>query len=433
MRSKVPKVLHRLAGRPLIDYALDLCGAVGVARPVVVLSPHHPEVAAHVEGRADVVWQREQLGTGHALRQVPAERLRGRSVLVLYGDMPLLTRDTAESVRAAQAGSAAAIASAPAVARGFARVIRGEDGTLKRIVEERDATPEELQVSEANVGFYCFDGEALLRALPKLTTQNAAGEYYLTEIFSWLRPTQLVEVPAAEAAGVNDRAQLAAAEHAVQARLRQRLMLSGVTFTAPETCIIEAGVEVGQDTVIEPYTILRGETRIGADCQIGPHADIADSVVGDGCVVRHSWLRECRLGAGSDCGPYSKLRPGTELAERVHVGSFAEIVRTRIGAETKVPHFSYVGDAVIGERVNIAAGTITANYDGEKKNGTVIEDDVFVGVDTMLRAPVRLGRASRTGAGSVVTKDVPDGALAVGMPARVVKRRPAAATEEEGK
>lgn len=427
----MPKVLHQIAGKPLIDYSLELCRAAGIERPLVVLNPHQAEVAAHVEGRADVVWQRERLGTGHALQQVPAERLRGRTVLVLYGDMPLLGAETVQRVREAQAGSAGALASARTAAPGFGRVIRAGDGTLRRIVEERDASAEELRVEEANVGFYCFDGDALAQALPKLTNRNAAGEFYLTEIFDWLQPVQVVEVPPEEAQGVNDRAQLAEAEAAVQARLRHRLMLSGVTFTAPKTCVLEAGVEIGEDTVIEPYTILRGRTRIGAGCRIGPHADIGDADIGDGCTVQHSWLRECRMGADSDCGPYSKLRAGTELGERVHVGSFAELVRTKVGADSKVPHFSYLGDAVIGERVNIAAGTITANYDGEKKNTTVIEDDVFVGVDTMLRAPVTLHRGSRTGAGSVVTKDVPEGALAVGVPARVLRRRASSPEESE--
>ena len=424
MRSALPKVLHRLAGRPLIDYSLELCREVGVETPLIVLNPHQPEVAAHVEGRAEVVWQRQQLGTGHALQQVPAERLAGKRVLVLYGDMPLLSHESLAKVEAAQAGSAAALAASRILARGLGRIIRREDGTLARIVEEKEATPEELAAQEANAGLYCFDGDALVEALAKLTPDNAAREYFLTDVFRWLHPVQVVEISPGEVRGVNDRTQLASAEWAMQEILRNRLMLeSGVTFVAPQTCVVEAGVEVGQDTVIEPFTILRGTTRIGAGCTIGPHCDIADSEIGDGCTIQHSWLRECSVGSGSDCGPFSKLRPGTEIAERVHVGSFAELVRSKIASGSAVPHFAYVGDAVVGERVNIAAGTITANYDGEKKNPTVIEDDVFVGVDTMLVAPVKLGRGSRTGAGSVVTKDVPEGATAVGVPARVVRRR----------
>lgn len=423
MRSSVPKVLHPLAGRPLIDYSVRLCLELGVERPIVVLNPHQPEVAGHLEGRAEVVYQREQLGTGHALQQVPPERLRGRRVLVLYGDMPLLTADSVQRVVDAQAGHDAALATVRDSGLGHARVVRRADGGYDRIVEVKDLAEAERAIDELNVGLYCLDGDALLAALPKLTPDNAAGELYLTDVFGSLGSVEIVPLESAdEAIGINDRVQLAGAEAVVQRRLRDGLMLSGVTFTAPDTCIVHADVEVGQDTVIEPFTILRGSTRIGSGCRIGPHADIADSEIADGCTVQHAWLRECRLGAGSDCGPFSKLRPGTELAERVHVGSFAEVVRSRVGADSKIPHFSYVGDAVIGERVNIAAGTITANYDGEKKNPTVIEDDVFVGVDTMLRAPVTLGRGSRTGAGSVVTKDVPPDSLAVGMPARVIRR-----------
>lgn len=423
MRSGRAKVLHEVAGRALIDYPLELCRELGVQMPVVVLNPHQAEVAAHLEGRCEVVYQREQLGTGHALQQVPEERLRGKRVLVLYGDMPLLLADTLAHLIEAQAGRHAAML----VTSGhpdYGRILRRPDGTLDRIVEAKDATPEQLAITEVNAGPCCFDGDALLQALGTLTSDNVAGELYLTGVFAHLDSVQIVRAEGDETIGINNRVQLATAEAALQRRLRERLMLAGVTFTAPDTCFVEADVRIGQDTRVEPFTILRGRTTIGAGCVIGPHADIAGSEIGDGCTVQHSWLRGCRMAPGSDCGPFSKLRPGTEIGERVHVGSFAELVRSSVGPDSAVPHFAYVGDAVIGSRVNIAAGTITANYDGEKKNPTVIEDDVFVGVDTMLRAPVRLGRGSRTGAGSVVTKDVPEGATAVGVPARVIRRKP---------
>lgn len=422
MRSRRAKVLHEVAGRALIDYPLELCRELGVERPIVVLNPHQAEVAAHVEGRCEVVYQREQMGTGDAVRQVPAERLRGRRVLVLYGDMPVLAAATVAQVVEAQAGHPAAML-ATTGHPDYGRILRRADGALDRIVEAKDATPEQQEIAEVNAGPCCFDGDSLLRALETLTADNAAGELYLTGVFGHLDSVQIVTADAEETIGVNNRVQLAAAELVLQRRLRERLMLAGVTFTAPDSCVVGAGVEIGPDTLIEPFTILRGQTRIGANCVIGPHADIADSEIGDGCTVQHSWLRGSRMAAGSDCGPFSKLRPDTEIGERVHVGSFAELVRSRVGPDSAVPHFAYIGDAVIGSRVNIAAGTITANYDGEKKNPTVIEDDVFVGVDTMLRAPVRLGRGSRTGAGSVVTKDVPEGATAVGVPARVIKRK----------
>lgn len=424
MRSSLAKVLHPVAGRPLIDYSLALCRELGVEQPVVVLNPHQAEVAAHVEGRCEVVWQREQRGTGHALQQVPAERLGGKRVITLYGDMPLISAEWVREVIAAQEGAAAALIAIDHGPPSYGRIIRNADGTLDTIVEAKDLTPDQQSIHETNMGVYCFDGDRLVEALPRLSDDNVAREFYLTEIFRWLRPVRVIKKEAhhGETIGVNTRRELADAERWMQRALQGRLMDAGVTFVAPDTCFVEAGVEIGQDSVIEPFTILRGATSIGAGCRIGPHVDVADSAIGDNCAVQHSWLRGCTVGAGSDCGPFSKLRPGTEVGERVHVGSFAELVRTRVGPESAVPHFAYLGDAVIGARVNIAAGTITANYDGEKKNPTVIEDDVFVGVDTMLRAPVRLGRGSRTGAGSVVTKDVPPGATAVGVPARVIKR-----------
>lgn len=424
MRSSLAKVLHPVAGRPLIDYSLALCRELGVDRPLVVLNPHQAEVAAHVEGRCEVVWQREQRGTGHALQQVPAERLARKRVITLYGDMPLISADWVREVIAAQEGAAAALIAIDHGPPSYGRIIRKADGTLDTIVEAKDLTQEQQSIHETNMGVYCFDGDRLVEALPRLDDDNVAREFYLTEIFRWLRPVRVIKKEAlhGETIGVNTRRELADAERWMQRALQGRLMDAGVTFVAPDTCFVEAGVEIGQDTVVEPFTILRGATSVGAGCRIGPHVDVADSAIGDNCTVQHSWLRGCTIGAGSDCGPFSKLRPGTEVGERVHVGSFAELVRTRVGPESAVPHFAYLGDAVIGARVNIAAGTITANYDGEKKNPTVIEDDVFVGVDTMLRAPVRLGRGSRTGAGSVVTKDVPPGATAVGVPARVIKR-----------
>jgi bifunctional UDP-N-acetylglucosamine pyrophosphorylase/glucosamine-1-phosphate N-acetyltransferase len=225
-----------------------------------------------------------------------------------------------------------------------------------------------------------------------------------------------------EAMGINDRVQLARAEAALRGRILEDLMRTGVTIVDPATTYVDAGVAIAEDTVLEPMTIVRGRTSIGRDCRIGPYAEIYDSTIGDGCRIERSWIRESAIADGSDCGPFSKLRPGTDVGVRVHIGSFVEIVRSKIGPGTAVPHVSYLGDTEVGENVNVGAGTITANYDGEKKNRTEIGDGAFIGVDTMLRAPVKVGRRSRTGAGSVVTKDIPDGATAVGVPARVIRR-----------
>jgi bifunctional UDP-N-acetylglucosamine pyrophosphorylase / glucosamine-1-phosphate N-acetyltransferase len=427
MRSRIPKVLHQLGGRPMIDLLLGACADAGVEDVIAVISPRHEAVASHVAGRCDVVFQREQLGTGHALAQVPAGRLAGRDVLVLNGDLPLVRHETIARLRDAhrEAGGPATLASVLDPSRRDARVLRGPDGSFERIVEFRDATDDIRALGEINVGLYCFNGEGLLESLGKLEPSNQAGELYLTDVFRHLRPTQVLRIDDAnEAVGVNDRLELARAERALRERVLEDLMRSGVTVVDPASTFVDVGVSVGCDTVLEPFTVLRGRTVIGEDCQVGPFVEINDSVLGDGVRVVQSWLDGAELGDRSDCGPFAKLRPGTTVAEDVHIGSFAELVRSRVGRGSKVPHVSYLGDTTVGEGVNVGAGTITANYDGVGKNPTVIEDGAFIGVDTMLRAPVRVGRGARTGAGAVVTRDVPPGTIAVGMPARMLKRKP---------
>ncbi|MGH7881751.1 MAG: bifunctional UDP-N-acetylglucosamine diphosphorylase/glucosamine-1-phosphate N-acetyltransferase GlmU [Candidatus Dormibacteraceae bacterium] len=426
MRSRTPKVLHPLGGQPMVDYVIESCREAGVDEVVVVISPHHEQVRQHLERRCEVVLQPQVRGTGDAVAQVPAERLRSTSrVLVLNGDMPLVQAETIQRVLDAHqaAGAAGTLASVDDSTRPDGRVIRSQDGSFARIVEHRDATAIEQATTEINVGIYCFAGPALVEALAQLNTNNAQSEYYLTDVFRTLRPVEVVELAdVREGLGINDRVQLARAEAVLRERTLHRLMLSGVTVIDPTTTYVEPEVEIGQDTVLEPLTILRGRTVIGEGCHLGPEAEIIDSVLGERVRVSHSWIKEAQLASDSDCGPFSKLRPGTEIARGVHVGSFAELVRTRIGEGSKVPHVSYLGDATVGERVNIAAGTITANYDGEHKHPTVIEDEVFLGVDSMLVAPIRIGRGARTGAGSVVTKDLPPGVMAVGAPARVIRR-----------
>ncbi len=420
----------------MVDLLLDACQGAGVDEVIAVISPQHDAVAAHLSGRCEVVTQREPLGTGHALAQVPAERLAGSDVLALNGDLPLVRPETIARLRDAHRASTApaTLASVLDPSRRDARVLRRPDGTFERIVEFRDATDDIRALGEINVGLYCFNGERLLAALRLLRPDNQAGELYLTDVFRHLLPANVLRLDdASEAIGVNDRAELARAERALRERLLDDLMRSGVTVVDPGTTFVEAGVQVGCDTVLEPCTILRGRTVIGEGCRIGPFTEISDSRIGDGAHVRHSWLDGAELGAGSDCGPYARLRPGTRVAESVHIGSFAELVRSDVGRGSKVPHVSYLGDATVGEDVNIGAGAITANYDGTRKNRTVIEDGAFIGVDTMLRAPVRVGRGARTGAGSVVTRDVPPGATVVGMPARAPRKRALSPAEGEGR
>jgi len=424
MRSRIPKVLHPICGRPMIDWVLEAVNEAGVTDVTVIANPHHADVAAHLspsphrgegqgEGRGPVkvVYQRDPRGTAHALRQIPAGELRGRQVLVVNGDSPLLTASSILKVlHAHQENEApATIASVEDRTRDDGRIVRSRDGALDRIVERKDATTEQREeIHEFNVGLYCFDGSRLAEELEKITDDNKAGEFYLTDVFLHLKPVTVVKLDDPhEAMGVKDRVRLARATDILRRRVLERHMLGGVTIVDPDSTFVDVSVTIGMDTVIEPFTVLKGSTNIGSECRIGPHVYIEDARVGD----------------RSDCGPFAKLRPGTEIAEDVHIGSFTELVRTKVGRGSKVPHVSYLGDTDLGADANIGAGTITANFDGTNKNRTEIGDGAFVGVDTMLVAPVKLGKGSRTGAGSVVTKDVPDGATAVGVPARVVRRK----------
>jgi bifunctional UDP-N-acetylglucosamine pyrophosphorylase/glucosamine-1-phosphate N-acetyltransferase len=395
----------------MIDWVLAAVNEAGAEHVTVVANPHHADVAAHLDGKAEVVYQRDPRGTADALKQIPEGELRGREVLVVNGDAALLTAGTVRQVVHAHREMAhpATIASVEDPTRDDGRIIRDAGGSLGRIVERKDATPEiRASVHEFNVGLYCFEGSALVEALATVTDQNNAGEFYLTDVFLHLRPVTVVRLAdPEEAIGVKDRVRLARATDIMRRRLLEVHMLGGVTVVDPETTFIDADVTVGQDTVIEPFTVLKGSTHIGAECRIGPHVYIEDARIGD----------------RSDCGPFAKLRPGTEVAEDVHIGSFAELVRSKVGRRSRVPHVSYLGDTDLGEDANIGAGTITANFDGTNKNRTEIGDGAFVGVDTMFVAPVKLGKGARTGAGSVVTKDIPDGATAVGVPARVVRRK----------
>ena len=411
MRSRAPKVLHMVCGRPMIDWVIDAVAEAGADTIAVVVNPHHAELAAHLsenDRTIEVVYQREPKGTAHALQQV--EDLEG-DVLVVNGDSPLLTSGTVKRVVAAHRGAKrpATLASVVDPTRDDGRILRGIDGEFEKIVERKDADDELRQtVHEFNVGIYCFDGARLKDALAQISNANKAGEYYLTDVFLHLRPVNIVTLADPnEAMGVKDRIRLAAATAIMQRRILDRFMEEGVTIVDPASTFIDFGVTIGQDTSIEPFSVIKGKTEIGSECRIGPHVHIEDARIGD----------------RSDCGPFAKIRPGTEIAEDVHIGSFAELVRTKVGKNSKVPHVSYLGDTELGADANIGAGTITANFDGANKNRTEIGDGAFVGVDTMLVAPVKLGKGARTGAGSVVTKDVPDGATAVGVPARVVRRK----------
>ena len=435
-KSKLVKVLHPVAGVPMIRYALDALAGLGAERAVLVLGQQADQVKAALTDLPllpfglDTCLQAEQLGTGHALLQArPLLEGSFATILCLYGDMPLLSSATLRRLRQHHQQSGATLTLLTvnsADSMQFGRIVRDGAGLVAGIVEEDQATPEQRAIRELNVGVYCFDAAWLWPHLSDLPV-SPRGEYFLTDtVAQAVSEGQIVEtVPAEsleEVMGVNTRVHLAAVEQVVRQRVRQRLMLGGVTLLDPATVYADAMVEVGPDSVIYPNCLLAGSTRIGSNCIIGPGTRVVDSTIGQNCEVVNSVVEGSVVGDGVHVGPFSHLRRGALLQTGVHVGNFAEIKNSTIGAGSHVGHFSYLGDAVLGERVNVGAGTITCNYDGQSKNPTEIGDDVLLGSDTLLVAPVRVGKRARTGAGAVVTHDVPDDTLVIGVPARVRER-----------
>jgi bifunctional UDP-N-acetylglucosamine pyrophosphorylase/glucosamine-1-phosphate N-acetyltransferase len=417
MRSGTPKALHPLAGRPLLLHVVVAAAAATGRRPLVVVSPDHPQVAAALAGLADTAEQAVARGTGDALRSVPPGRRGQGPVLVLSGDTPLLRPGTLTELleRQASTGAACALLSVvPPDPRGLGRVVRGAGGRVARIVEERDLPPGQPVPQECNAGTYVFDGSRLWPALERLTTDNAQGEHYLTDVVEVLGGGEaVVAADPEEAMGVNDRRQLAAAEAALRRRTLDALMLGGVTVEDPVTTYVDPEVRVGRDSVLRPMTVLRGATTLGEGCEVGPMAQLRDVRAGDRVRIGASALEECELGDDVVIGHYDRLRPGSSLGARVYVGTHAEVKNSRVGAGSHISHFSCVLDSDLGDAVNVGAGTVTCNFDGEAKHRTVIGDGAFIGTDASLVAPVRVGAGAYVAAGSVITRDVPDGALAV--------------------
>ena len=419
MNSRIPKVLHPVAGRPMLLWSMAAARALDPERTLVVTNPNQDGVQAALNGEGQTVPQREQLGTGHALSQVSAEHRAAGPVIVLYADAPLLRGETLKRLLAEHRASEAAVTLLTAMLddpRGYGRIIRARNGVFRRIVEEKDASEAEKQIHEINSGVYCFRGRELWPALRQLENKNKAHEYYLTDVVALIKgkvDTMLVG-DAREILGINDRRQLAQAEHIMRERILDDLMLRGVTITDPGSTFVDADVSIGQDTVIHPFSTITGHSVVGQDCVLGPMTQIRDSTLGDGCRVERSHLEHVKIASNVVIGPFSRLRPGTELAEGVHIGTHTEIKNSKIGAGSAVPHFSYLGDAVVGANVNIGAGSITANWDGFEKKVTEIGDGVYVSCDTIFVAPVRVGSDATTAADTVVTKDVPAGSLAIG-------------------
>jgi len=423
MRSSLPKVLHPICGRPMILWPLLAARDAGAERVIVVDNPKRL-LAEHLPEGTETAIQEQPRGTGDAVAAAAAHVDPSAPVLVINGDMPLITGDAIAAVFAAHAEQRAAATLASMELddpSGYGRVIRGADGAVERVAEtkaEGDATAEELAIREVNAGLYVFDGGALLAALDSLGEDNAQGERYLPDVLPVLlaagKTVQACPLPDPDLAlGVNDRVDLARVTRLAQQRIHRAHQRAGVTIVDPASTLIHATVAIGEDTTIEPSTFLRGRTRIGARCTVGPLSTLIDSVLGDGVTVRHSYLDAATAADGVAIGPFTYLRPDAVLHENAKAGTFVEIKNSNVGAGSKVPHLSYVGDTDIGEGSNLGAGTITANYDGRRKHRTTIGSRVKISVDTSLVAPVTVGDDAYTAAGSVITDDVPPGALGV--------------------
>ena len=418
MRSDLPKVLHPIGGRPLLAHVLDAARALNPRKTVVVHGHGAEKVrAAFAQAAVDWVLQAEQLGTGHAVQQAMSQLGRDGDILILYGDVPLVRGESLQRLIEAAREGIAVMTTEVDEPKGYGRIVRNSCGNVERIAEEKDATSAERAIREINAGFMALNARRLDGWLGKIGNRNAQKEYYLTDIVK-LAVKEGARVAAVkvddpmEVAGVNSKAELAALERAFQAQQAQRLMEAGVSLADPARIDVRGELDCERDVAIDVNCIFEGRVRLGEGVRIGPNCVLRNVSVGAGSeVLAFSHLEESEVGERCRVGPYARLRPGTSLAEEVHVGNFVEVKASRLGAQSKANHLSYIGDSEIGAKVNIGAGTITCNYDGVSKNRTVIEDDCFIGSDTTLVAPVRIARGSYIGAGSTITKDTPAGQL----------------------
>ncbi|HSP34851.1 MAG TPA: bifunctional UDP-N-acetylglucosamine diphosphorylase/glucosamine-1-phosphate N-acetyltransferase GlmU [Thermoanaerobaculia bacterium] len=421
MKSSTVKILHRAAGRPIIEYVLDLAGSLTDQPPIMIVGHQRDRVQEAVGSRARFAVQEEQLGTGHAVLQAAATS-KARRILILSGDVPLTRLETLQNLIGEHERSDNALTvltmklDDPAM---YGRIVRDGSGAVTKIVEAKDASGAEKRIDEVNAGIYVFEAEHLFDNLRNLSTTNAQGEYYLTDLIAVLRKSGhrvgavVVDDPT-EAAGVNSRADLALVEGEIQRRVVANLMTGGVTFRNPSTVVIDSTVTIGNDTVVYPFVTIEGKTRIGSGCVIEPGVHLIDVTVGDDVHLKTGTVaQESEIGDEAAVGPYAHLRAGSKLGKHVKVGNFVETKKAVFGERAKASHLSYIGDADIGADVNIGAGTITCNYDGVNKHKTVLEDGVFIGSDTQLVAPVRVGKGAYVGAGSTITKDVPADSLAL--------------------
>ena len=422
MKSKKYKVLHELAGKSMVDHVLTQVETLAPTQVVTIVGYGAESVKEALGDRTAYALQAEQLGTGHAVLQADALLAdKEGTTLVICGDTPLLQASTLAALFETHesTGAKATVLTAEAPNPfSYGRIIRDEAGNVKKIVEERDATDEERQVTEINTGTFCFDNQALFDTLKKVGNDNDQGEYYLPDVIGLLQQ-QGEKVAAyqmadfAESIGVNDRVALAKATETMRQRINHQHMVNGVTFVNPAATYIDAEVEIGNDTLIEAGVTLRGRTKIGSNCVIGANSEIVESVIADNVVVTSSMIEHAIIAAGVDVGPYAHIRPNSDLKENVHIGNFVEIKNTTIGANTKVGHLTYVGDADLGEHINVGCGTVFVNYDGKNKHRATVGDHVFIGCNANLVAPVTIGDRAFIAAGSTITKDIPNDALGI--------------------
>ena len=431
MNSKTPKVLHPVAGQPMIDYALQNAQAVSPSKIYVVVGSHFSEVSAHVGKRAIPVLQKKRMGTGHAVQQLlPHLKAFKGNVLVLHADACLIRPQTVQALRQfhlLQNAGATLLTARVETPFGYGRIVRGEGGEVERIVEEKDATDRERRINEINAGLYFFKSKALVQFLKPLKTDNAKKEFYLTDtVQEFLRRGEKVQalmVPDRfEVSGINNRNQLANAHRLLNLRRVVGHQRNGVTFLNPKTVEVGARVVIGRDVVIEGNVQLHGETLIGEDSRVESGSYLWSAKIGKGVVIRSSRIVESVIGNGCDAGPFAHIRGGSVLAKSVHVGTSTELKNAQVGEGSKLGHFSYVGDAKLGRDVNVGAGCVFANYDGKNKHECQVGDKAFLGSNSTLVAPVKIGAKAVVGAGAVVTRDVPPGVTVMGVPARPFKK-----------
>lgn len=420
MKSKLYKVLHPVCGKPMVQHVVDHIDTLDVERIVTVVGHGAEMVKEQLGTQSEYVLQAEQLGTAHAVQQ--AEPILGTlegTTLVVCGDTPLIRPETMKALfdyHTEQNAKATILTAVAADPTGYGRILRDVDGNVAQIVEQKDATEEQRKVTEINTGTYCFDNKALFEALKLVKNDNAQGEYYLPDVIEILQKQgEIVSAYVTdhfdETLGVNDRFALSQAEELMRARINERHMRNGVTIINPATTHISADAEIGADTIIQPGCLIEGKAIIGEDCIIGPNSYIVNSTIGSQTTIHSSVVLNSTVGNETAVGPFAHLRPDSSLGDHVKIGNFVEVKKSTLGDNTKVSHLSYLGDAEVGDNCNIGCGSITVNYDGKNKFKTIIEDDVFVGCNSNLVAPVTLGEGSFIAAGSTITKDVPADAL----------------------